>query len=128
MSKSKYAHSKQGIGTMPNKDHIMAFNKFVQNQQLRIWTMAIKTNSPSLNDMVLEYKLGRTNQVTNASSSKAELAAFKCEAVAATSKVTSTLPHSIQDGLKKGPVTSLLHQPKDVKLDFDQGWTLERSF
>ena len=29
--------------------------------------------------MVLEYKLGRTNQVADALSRKAELAAFKCE-------------------------------------------------
>lgn len=48
-----------------------------------------QTNLPSLIDIVLEYKLGRTNQVADALSRKAELAAFKCEAVAATSKVTS---------------------------------------
>lgn len=65
--------------------------------------MASKTNLPSLIDMVLEYKykLGRTNQVADALalSRKTELAAFKCEAVAATSRVTSTLPHRIRDGL-----------------------------
>ena len=65
--------------------------------------MASKTNLPSLIDMVLEYKykLGRTNQVADAlsRSRKTELAAFKCEAVAATSRVTSTLPHRIRDGL-----------------------------
>ncbi|KAI5311494.1 hypothetical protein L3X38_000220 (mitochondrion) [Prunus dulcis] len=46
-----------------------------------------------------EYKLGRTNQVADALSRKTELAAFKSEAVAATSRVTSTLPHRIRDGL-----------------------------
>lgn len=61
--------------------------------------MASKTNLPSLIDMVLEYKLGRTNQVADALSRKTELAAFNCEAVAATSRVTSTLPHRIRDGL-----------------------------
>lgn len=75
--------------------------------------MASKTNLPSLIDMVLEYKLGRTNQVADALSRKAELAAFKCEAVAATSRVTSTLPHRIRDGLEKGPARSLLHQAKE---------------
>jgi hypothetical protein len=75
--------------------------------------MASKTNLPSLIDMVLEYKLGRTNQVADALSRKAELAAFKCEEVAATSRVTSTLPHRIRDGLEKGPVRSLLHQAKE---------------
>ena len=61
--------------------------------------MASKTNLPSLIDMVLEYKLGRTNQVADALSRKTPLVAFKCEAVAATSGVTSTLPHRIRDGL-----------------------------
>lgn len=70
--------------------------------------MASKTNLPSLIDMVRQYKLGRTNQVADALSRKAELAAFKCEEVAATSRVTSTLPHRIRDGLEKGPVRSLL--------------------
>lgn len=74
-----------------------------------------QTNLPSLIDIVLEYKLGRTNQVADALSRKAELAAFKCEAVAATSKVTSTLPHRIRDGLEKGPARSLLHQAKECK-------------
>lgn len=58
---------------------------------------------PSLIDMVLEYKPGRTNQVADALSRKAEPAAFKCEEVAATSWVTSTLPHRIRDGLEKDP-------------------------
>ncbi|KAF7143212.1 hypothetical protein RHSIM_Rhsim05G0022200 [Rhododendron simsii] len=62
-----------------------------------------------------EYKLGWTNQVADALSRKAELAAFKCEEVAATSRVTSTLPHCIRDGLEKGPVRSLLHQAKEWK-------------
>ena len=53
--------------------------------------------------MVRQYKLGRTNQVADALSRKTELAAFKCEAVAATSRVTSTLTHRIRDGLEKGP-------------------------
>ena len=74
--------------------------------------MASKTNLPSLIDMVLEYKLGRTNQVADALSRKTELAAFKCEAVAATSRVTSTLPHRIRDGR---PARSLLHQAKECK-------------
>lgn len=52
--------------------------------------MASKTNLPSLIDMVRQYKLGRTNPVA-VKSRKTELAAFKCEAVAATSRVTSTL-------------------------------------
>lgn len=77
--------------------------------------MASKTNLPSLIDMVLEYKLGRTNQVADALSRKTELAAFKCEAVAATSRVTSTLPHRIRDGLEKGPARSLLYQAKECK-------------
>lgn len=77
--------------------------------------MASKTNLPSLIDMVLEYKLGRTNQVADALSRKTELAAFKCEAVAATNRVTSTLPHRIRDGLEKGPARSLLHQAKECK-------------
>lgn len=84
--------------------------------------MASKTNLPSLIDMVLEYKLGRTNQVADALSRKTELAAFKCEAVEATSKVTSTLPHRIRDGLEKGPARSLVHQ--NAKLGLDQGWAL----
>ena len=78
--------------------------------------MASKTNLPSLIDMVLEYKLGllnNANLVADALSRKAELAAFKCEAVAATSRVTSTLPHRIRDGLEKGPARSLLHQAKE---------------
>lgn len=77
--------------------------------------MASKTNLPSLIDMMLEYKLERTNQVADALSRKAELAAFNCEAVAATSRVTSTLPHRIRDGLEKGPARSLLHQAKECK-------------
>ena len=79
--------------------------------------MASKTNLPSFIDMVLEYKLGRT--VADALSRKTELAAFKCEAVAATNRVTSTLPHRIRDGLEKGPARSLLHQ--NAKLGLDQG-------
>ena len=75
--------------------------------------MASKTNLPSLIDMVLEYKLGRTNQVADALSRKTELAAFKSEAVAATSRVTSTLPHRIRDG--QGPARSPLHQAKECK-------------
>ncbi|KAI4297997.1 hypothetical protein L6164_037851 [Bauhinia variegata] len=54
--------------------------------------MASKTNLPSLIDIVLEYKLGRTNQVADAFSRKTELAAFKCEAV-----VNSTLGTNVFD-------------------------------
>lgn len=68
----------------------------------------------SLIDMVLEYKLGRTNQVADALSRKTELAAFKCEAVAATNRLAD-LPHRIRDGLEKGPARSLLHQAKECK-------------
>ena len=84
--------------------------------------------------MVLEYKLGRTNQVADAFSRKTELAAFKCEAVAATSRVTSTLPHRVRDGLEKGPApflslsVELLHtfctKLRNAKLGLDQGWAL----
>lgn len=74
----------------------VATSDFLTQKKL---TRASKTNLPSLIDMVLEYKLGRTNQVADALSRKTELAAFKCEAVAATSRVTSTLPHRIRDGL-----------------------------
>lgn len=87
--------------------------------------MASKTNLPSLIDMVLEYKLGRTNQVADALSRKAELAAFKCEAVAATSRVTSTLPHRIRDGLEKGdPREAFCTKLRNAKLGLDQGWAL----
>jgi hypothetical protein len=82
-----------------------------------------QTNLPSLIDIVLEYKLGRTNQVADALSRKAELAAFKCEAVAATSKVTSTLPHRIRDGLEKGPAR-ICTKLRNAKLGLDQGWAL----
>ena len=90
----------------------VATSDFLTQKKL---TRASKTNLPSLIDMVLEYKLGRTNQVADALSRKTELAAFKCEAVAATSRVTSTLPHRIRDGLEKGPARSLLHQAKECK-------------
>ena len=87
--------------------------------------MASKTNLPSLIDMVLEYKLGRINQVADALSRKAELAAFKCEAVAATSRVTSTLPHRIRDGLEKGdPREAFCTKLRNAKLGLDQGWAL----
>ena len=62
--------------------------------------MASKTNLPSLIDMVRQYKLGRTNQKSRLSR-KAELAALLCEAMAATSRVTSTVPHRIRDGILK---------------------------
>ena len=74
----------------------VATSDFLTQKKL---TRASKTNLPSLIDMVLEYKLGRTNQVADALSRKTELAAFKSEAVAATSRVTSTLPRRIRDGL-----------------------------
>ena len=61
---------------------------------------ASKTNLPSLIDMVRQYKLGRTNQKSRLSR-KAELAALLCEAMAATSRVTSTVPHRIRDGILK---------------------------
>ncbi len=35
--------------------------------------------------------------------------------MAATSRVTSTLPHRIRDGLEKGPARSLVHQAQDCK-------------
>jgi len=43
---------------------------------------------------------------------KTELAAFKCEAVAATSGVTSTLPHRIRDGLLVTKGNPLFFLPK----------------
>jgi hypothetical protein len=61
--------------------------------------MASKTNLPSLIDMVLEYKLGRTNQVADALSRKTPLVAATASHLNATSGVTSTLPHRIRDGL-----------------------------
>lgn len=83
--------------------------------------MASKTNLPSLIDMVLEYKPGRTNQVADALSRKAEPAAFKCEEVAATSWVTSTLPHRIRDGLEKDPREAFCTKLRNAKLGLDQG-------
>ena len=80
-------------------------------------TMASKTNLPSLIDMVRQSAAffdGPTNQVADALSfrRKIELVAFKCEAVTATSRVTSTIPHRIRDGLEKGPAISLYFAPQ----------------
>ena len=46
----------------------VATSDFLTQKKL---TRASKTNLPSLIDMVLEYKLGRTNQVADALSRKA---------------------------------------------------------
>lgn len=61
-------------------------------------------------DMVLEYKPGRTNQVADALSRKAELAALKLEEVAAVSQLKGVIPDRIREGLDKDPVAKTLMQ------------------
>jgi hypothetical protein len=87
--------------------------------------MASKTNLPSLIDMVLEDKLGRTNLVADALSRKAELAAFKCEAVAA-DDCWSRLPERIvfEMGLKKDPREAFCTKLRNAKVGLDQLWAL----
>jgi hypothetical protein len=82
--------------------------------------MASKTNLPSLIDMVLEYKLGRTNQVADALSRKTELAG-QWQPPAG-----SRVPYRIvfEMGLKKDPREALCTKLRNAKLGLDQGWAL----
>lgn len=57
--------------------------------------------------MILEYKPGRMNHVTNALSCKAELIALKVEQ-GRVNQVQATLLAKIQDGLLKDPTTTTL--------------------
>lgn len=54
--------------------------------------------------MVLEYQPGRTNQVADALSRKAELASLKLEEVAAVSQLKVSVPDRIREGLDKDPI------------------------
>jgi hypothetical protein len=58
--------------------------------------------------MVLEYKPGRTNQVADALSRKAELASNKLEEIADMSQLKGAIPERIREGLEKDPVAQTL--------------------
>ncbi|XP_068649054.1 uncharacterized protein [Aristolochia californica] len=55
-------------------------------------------------NMVIEYKPGRINQVADALSRKAELAAMELEHVVTVRKLNETLPDRIREGLSKDDV------------------------
>lgn len=67
-------------------------------------------------DMILEYKPGRTNQVADALSRKAELATLKMEELASSSQLKGTIPDRIREGLEKDPLaTSLMTAAREGK-------------
>lgn len=85
--------------------------------------MASKTNLPSLIDMVLEYKLGRTNQVADALSRKTELAGQWQPPAGSRVPYRPSL-YSFEMGLKKDPREALCTKLRNAKLGLDQGWAL----